>query len=87
MCLSLLAGLFAVFTKLCINYSWPFHAPLYNANIAAHEVHSIGFCLQLIKQVWSHGNNVRDVIIANVISADAHTYIHTYIHTDAETAK
>ena len=27
---------------------------------------------------WRHGNNVRDVIIAHVISVDAHTYIHIY---------
>jgi len=37
--------------------------------------------------VRSHGNNVRDVIIAHVISADAHIYIYIYIYTDAETAK
>ena len=34
-------------------------------------------------KVRSHGNNVRDVIIAHVISADA----HTCIYTDAETTK
>ena len=34
-----------------------------------------------IAEVESHGNNVRDVIVAHVISADAHTYIHIYIHT------
>jgi len=34
-------------------------------------------------EVRSHGNNVRDVIIAHVISADA----QIYIPTDAETAK
>jgi len=28
----------------------------------------------------SHGNNVRDVIIAHVISADAHIYIYIYIY-------
>jgi len=38
-------------------------------------------------KVRSHGNNVRDVIIAHMISADAHTYIYIYIYTDAETAK
>ena len=35
-------------------------------------------------EVRSHGNNVRDVIIAHVISADAQIYI--YIPTDVETA-
>ena len=36
-------------------------------------------------KVRSHGNNVRDVIIAHVISADAQIYIR--IPTDPETAK
>ena len=35
---------------------------------------------QFQTKVRSHGNNVCDVIIAHVISADAHTYIYIYRH-------
>ena len=31
-------------------------------------------------KVRLHGNNVRDIIIAHVISADAHTYMYIYIY-------
>ena len=36
----------------------------------------------------SHGNNVRDVIIAHMINADTQNiYIHTYIQTDTENVR